>query len=146
MFFSNDRQKTTQSIVFNQRSQVAPTNQSSLHLLFITMSAQEFALIPKENYMKNQPKALEVLDDPTISEKAHQLTLLQRIPPTKDTENEKPKDSKPDESKESIQKRVLRSITMLNPHQTDKSKAILGKLQIKASCKAVQILPSTKTE
>ena len=49
-------------------------------LLFITMSAQEFVLIPKENYVKDQPKALEIVDDPTLSEKAHHLTLLQRQP------------------------------------------------------------------
>lgn len=93
------------------------------------MSAQEFILIPRENYITNQPKALEVLDDPTISEKAHQLTLLQRIPQKEEKEKEKPKETKPNESTESIQKRVLRSITMLNPHQTIKSKSILEKLQ-----------------
>ena len=91
------------------------------------MSAQEFILIPKENYIKTQPKALEVLDDPTISQKVDQLTLLQRIPPSKDTEELK--ESKPMETKDTIHKRVLRSITMLNPHQTDKSKTILEKLQ-----------------
>ena len=44
------------------------------------MSAQEFILIPKENYIKNQPKASEILDDPTITAKSQQLTLLQRVP------------------------------------------------------------------
>ena len=44
------------------------------------MSAQEFILIPKENYIKNQPKASEILDDPTIAAKSQQLTLLQRVP------------------------------------------------------------------
>ena len=62
------------------------------------MSAQEFILIPRENYITNQPKALEVLDDPTISEKAHQLTLLQRIPQKEEKEKEKPKETKPNES------------------------------------------------
>ena len=47
------------------------------------MSAQEFILIPKENYIKNQPKASENLDDPTITAKSQQLTLLQRVPEKK---------------------------------------------------------------
>ena len=47
------------------------------------MSAQEFILIPKENYIKNQPKASEILDDPTITAKSQQLTLLQRVPEKK---------------------------------------------------------------
>ena len=49
------------------------------------MSAQEFTLIPKENYIKNQPKASEVLDNPTITAKSQQLTLLQRVPEKKGT-------------------------------------------------------------
>ena len=53
------------------------------------MSAQEFILIPRESYIKNQPKALEVPDDPTISEKANQLTLLQRIPQQEEKEKDK---------------------------------------------------------
>ena len=42
------------------------------------MTSQEFILIPKENYVKKQPKTLEVLDDATINEKAKILSLLQR--------------------------------------------------------------------
>ena len=53
------------------------------------MSAQEFILIPKENYIKNQPKASEILDDPTITAKSQQLTLLQRVPEKKEPEKEK---------------------------------------------------------
>ena len=93
------------------------------------MSAQEFILIPKENYIKNQPKASEILDDPTITAKS-QLTLLQRVPEKKEPEKEKTsQEVKAPETREDIQKRVLRSITMLNPHQTEKSKSILKELQ-----------------
>ena len=45
---------------------------------------------------------------------------------SKKEETIEPKSS---EVNESVQKRILRSITMLNPHQTEKSKAILEKLQ-----------------
>ena len=38
-------------------------------------------------------------------------------------------EKKAPETRENIQKRVLRSITMLNPHQTEKSKSILKELQ-----------------
>ena len=44
------------------------------------MSAQEFILIPKGYYIKNQPKASEILDDPSITAESQQLTLLQRVP------------------------------------------------------------------
>ena len=47
------------------------------------MSAQEFILNPKQNCIKNQPKASEILDDPTIAAKSQQLTLLQRVPEKK---------------------------------------------------------------
>ena len=94
------------------------------------MSAQEFILIPKENYIKNQPKASEILDDPTITAKSQQLTLLQRVPEKKEPEKGKTsEEKKAPETREDIQKRVLRSITMLNPHQTEKSKSILKELQ-----------------
>ena len=51
-----------------------------LHLLFISrMSAQKFILKSKK-YIKNQPKASEILADATITAKSKQLTLLQRVP------------------------------------------------------------------
>ena len=53
------------------------------------MSAQEFILIPKENYIKNQPKASEILDDPTITAKSQQLTLSQSIPELLDVASKK---------------------------------------------------------
>ena len=98
------------------------------------MSAQEFVLIPKENYVKDQPKALEIVDDPTLSQKAHHLTLLQRQPHDDQKADEKT-DAKPktDEAKDkkekhSVQTRVLQSISMLKPSQIEKSKQILKKL------------------
>ena len=42
------------------------------------MTSQEFILIPKENYTKQQPKNSEILEDSTIDEKAKFLTLMQR--------------------------------------------------------------------
>ena len=46
------------------------------------MSSQEFILFPKENYVEEQPNSSEVLFNPTIGEKAKQLTLLQGEKPT----------------------------------------------------------------
>ena len=54
------------------------------------MTCQEFILIPKENYVKHQPKTLEVLDDATINEKAKTISLLQR-------QQKSPETVKPDE-------------------------------------------------
>ena len=53
------------------------------------MSAQEFILIPEENYTKNQPKASEIVDDPTITAKSQQITLLQRVLEKKEPEKKK---------------------------------------------------------
>ena len=95
------------------------------------MSAQEFILIPKRNYIKNQPKASEILDDPTITAKSQQLTLLQRVPEKKEPDKEKTsEEKKASENRKNIQKKLLRPITMLNPHQTETSKSILKELQI----------------
>ena len=72
------------------------------------MSAQEFILTPKENYIKNQPKASEILDNPTITAKSQQLTLLQRVPEKKEPEKEKTsQEVKAPETREDIQKWVF---------------------------------------
>ena len=44
------------------------------------MRAQEFILIPEDSYIKRQPRALDVFDEPTAVEKAKLLTILQREP------------------------------------------------------------------
>ena len=93
------------------------------------MSAYEFIILTKENYIKNQPKASEFLDDPIITAKSQQSTLLQRVPEKKESEKEKTSEVKAPETRENIQKRVLCSITMLNPHQTEQSESVLKKLQ-----------------
>ena len=65
---------------------------------------------------------------PTITARS-QLTLLQRVPEKQEPEKEKTsQEAKAHETRENIQKRVLRSITRLNPHQTEKSKSVLKKL------------------
>ena len=75
------------------------------------MSVQEFILIPKGNYIKYQPKASEILDDPTITAKSQQLTLLQRVSERKEHEKEKTsEEKKAPETMKNIEKRVLRSI------------------------------------
>ena len=47
------------------------------------MSAQEFILVPKDSYIKEQPRAMDVLDEPTAVENAKLLTILQREPERK---------------------------------------------------------------
>ena len=49
--------------------QIVEADQSPLFCLFDEMSEQEFERIPKEIYVKKQPKALEVLDVPTAPRK-----------------------------------------------------------------------------
>ena len=42
------------------------------------MCSQKFIVIPKESYVEEQAKSSDILFDPTITEIAKQLTLLQR--------------------------------------------------------------------
>ena len=93
------------------------------------MSAQEFILIRRENYLKKQQEASEMLDDPTITAKSQQLTLLQRFLGKKPEWEKLSQEVITPNTREIFQKPVLRSITMLNPHQTEKSKSLLEELQ-----------------
>ena len=96
------------------------------------MTSQEFILIPKENYVKQQPKTAEVLDDATINEKGKILTLLQRQQKSSEiVRPEEKRDERPQSSptpKEIIEKRVLKSLSMMKPWQIEKSKPILRKI------------------
>ena len=95
------------------------------------MTSQEFILIPKENYVERQPKTLEVLDDATINEKAKILSLLQRQQSSSESVESDEMDKKPQRSpllKEIIEKRVLKSLSMMKPWQIEKSKPILRKI------------------
>ena len=92
------------------------------------MSSQEFILIPKENYVEDQPKSSEVLFDPTISEKAKQLTLLQRQKPTVGKEDNSTLSQVAENQLDSVEKRVLKSLSMLKPGQLEKTKPILKKI------------------
>ena len=83
------------------------------------MTSQEFVLIPKENYVKQQSKTLEILDDATINEKAKILSLLQRQQNSSETvEPDEKMDKKPQRSplqKKIIEKRGLKSLSMMKP-------------------------------
>lgn len=45
------------------------------------MSAEEFVLIPKRQYIKDRPIPEQILHDPSLKKKAVQLTMLQRERP-----------------------------------------------------------------
>ena len=96
------------------------------------MTSREFILILKENYVKQQSETLEVLDDATINEKAKLISLLQRQQKSSETvEPDEKMDKKPQWSplqKEIIEKRVLKSLSMVKPWQIEKSKPILRKI------------------
>ena len=104
-------------------------NQSLDKFLPNRMTSQEFILIPKENYIKQQPKSSEILEDATINEKAKLLTLLQRNkPPEEPKEKSEATSSSPATDREIIEKRVLKSLSMMKPWQLEKSKPILRKI------------------
>ena len=89
------------------------------------MSSQEFILIPEENYVEEQPKSSEVLFNPTISERAKQLTLLHRQKPTEGNEDNSTLSQVAENQLDIVEKRVLKSLSMLKPGQLEKTKPIL---------------------
>ena len=103
-------------------------DQLSCLLIYNTMSSQEFILIPKENYVEEQPNSSEVLFDPTISEKAKQLTLLQRQKPTIGKEDNSTLSQVAENQLNIVEKRVLKSLSMLKPGQLEKTRPILKKI------------------
>ena len=40
------------------------------------MSASEYVMIPKENYVEGKPRAIKLVDDPTLTQEAPYVTLL----------------------------------------------------------------------
>ena len=115
--------------MLSQRHKIITGNQSLDKFLPNRMTSQEFILIPKENYIKQQPKSSEILEDATINEKAKLLTLLQRNkPPEEPKEKSEATSSSPATDREIIEKRVLKSLSMMKPWQLEKSKPILRKL------------------
>ena len=93
------------------------------------MTSHEFILVPTENYIEQQPKSLEILDDATINEKAKILTLLQRQKPPKDPKENKTQSTFSSEpERDIIEKQVLKSLSMMKTWQIEKSKPILRKI------------------
>ena len=76
------------------------------------MSTQENVLIPKENYVNKQAKALELLVKTTAQEKAKLLTVLQRQPLRENITDQK--ERKEEKNIEGLQEHVLKSLPLLN--------------------------------
>ena len=127
----NVQQQTPKDALFSQSNQITSTDQSAHIFILQTLMSQQFILIPKENYIKKQSKSLEILKDDTVNEKAKLLTLLQRQRKPKRTvgETKTPQASQPRASyREIVEKRVLKSLSMMKPWQLEKSKPILRKI------------------
>ena len=116
--------------MLSQRHKIITGNKSLDKFLPNRMTSQEFILIPKENYIKQQPKSSEILEDATINEKAKLLTLLQRNQPPEEPKEKKSEatSSSSATDREIIEKRVLKSLSMMKPWQLEKSKPILRKI------------------
>ena len=94
------------------------------------MTSHEFILVPKENYIAHQPKSMKILDGATINEKAKVLTLLQRHQTPKDPKERKTQSSScsSEPERDIIEKRILKSLSMMKPWQIEISKPILRKI------------------
>ena len=76
-------------------------------------------LVPKDSYIKEQPRAMDVLDEPTAVENAKLLTILQREPERKKKPETVPKiKTKP----EDIKTRVLKSSSILKHSKNQRRK------------------------
>ena len=127
----NVEQQTPKNALFSQRKQITSTDQSAHTFILQTLMSQHFILFPKENYIKKPSRSLEILEDETVNEKANLLTLLQRQRKPKRTigETKTPRASQQIASdREIVEKRVLKSLSMMKPWQLEKSKPILRKI------------------
>ena len=79
------------------------------------MKTQEDVLKPKETYGKEQPKTSEISDAPTITQKSHYSTMVQRQNFTDTRNTEKDAKSKTEDVKEATvpEKVVPRSLRPL---------------------------------
>ena len=127
------QQKEEKSLIIRQSNKTVEANQSPLLLLFDKMSAQDFVLIPEENYAERQAKVLEVMDDPTSHEKGKLLTILPRHWLKKEKEEKSEKKSGEHQNMEKLHKRVLNSFSMLSSAQKEKTRPILEKIEEKWS-------------
>ena len=89
------------------------------------MSSQEFFLIPEENYAEEHTESSDVSFDPKITEKAKQLTLLQRQKLTVAKDENSTVSQVAENQPDVVEKRVLKSLSMLTPGQLQKTKTIL---------------------
>ena len=51
-------------------------------------TAEEFILIPKNQFMKEQPYSSQILNDPRVQHRGAQLSFLSRMPPNENTDKE----------------------------------------------------------
>lgn len=89
------------------------------------MTAKEFVLIPRELYMSKQPQVEQILQQPSIKEKAMQISLLQRNN-LKPLDNEETEEIIPPEKK--LREKVFAELGMLPKTHSDRAKIIFDKI------------------
>lgn len=89
------------------------------------MAAKEFVLIPKDVYISKQPEVEQILQQPSIKEKAMQLSLLQRNN-FQDSDKEEIVENVPPEN--IWKEKVLTELQMLPKPQIERSKIIYDKI------------------
>ena len=129
------QERTTNSYL-QKRNQIDAGDQLSCLLIYNTINSQEFNLIPKENYFEEQPKSSEIVFNPTISEKADQLTLLQRQKPTVGKEDNSTLSQMAENQLDIVEKMVLNSIFEVKARTAWKNKANLQKNLRSLGCRS----------
>ena len=88
------------------------------------MSAEEFVLIPRHLYARQEPLAARILDDANIHSKSDFMSLLQRerrppAPPTDPVQQPVPKQ----------ESEYLKELSVLGPKQKEKAGFLLQKIE-----------------
>ena len=92
------------------------------------MTAQDFVLFPKVNFVGEQPEASEVLNDPTSHEKAKHSTVLQRQSLKDERTNKMLEVQKNTKTRKSCQN-ACSILSLLNSAQKEKTKPMLEKIE-----------------
>ena len=95
-------------------------------------TAEEFILIPKNQFMKEQPYSSQILNDPRVQHRGAQFSFLNRMRPNENTdkENQEILDTRettdPTELSKVHADKILQNLNMLAPAKLTRTEKIVN--------------------
>ena len=95
-------------------------------------TVEEFILIPKNQFMKEQPYSSQILNDPRVQHRGAQFSFLNRMRPyeSNDKENQEILDTRettdPTELSEKHEDKILQTLNMLAPPKFTRTEKIVN--------------------